>query len=112
MQSAFYPTVAEKYGVPLDTRHLYTKTDWEMWAAAVAEPETRDMFHRKIVAWINETPTYRAFTDLYETKNGSYPWLQFTARPVMGGSFAMLVLPRLSDMKQGKIPSMVVNPGT
>ena len=25
MQSEFYPTVFEKYGVPLDTRHVYTK---------------------------------------------------------------------------------------
>lgn len=25
MQSAFYPTIMEKYGVPLDTRHTYTK---------------------------------------------------------------------------------------
>jgi hypothetical protein len=25
MQSAFYPTVAETYGVPLDTRNVYTK---------------------------------------------------------------------------------------
>lgn len=26
MQSAFYPTVEETYGVPLDTRHNYTKS--------------------------------------------------------------------------------------
>lgn len=26
MQSAFYPTVLETYGVPLDTRHNYTKS--------------------------------------------------------------------------------------
>lgn len=25
MQSAFYPTVEEQYGVPLDTRHDYAK---------------------------------------------------------------------------------------
>lgn len=25
MQSAFYPTVNNQYGVPLDTRHTYTK---------------------------------------------------------------------------------------
>ena len=26
MQSNFYPTVMEEYGVPLDTRHDYTKS--------------------------------------------------------------------------------------
>jgi hypothetical protein len=25
MQSAFYPTVAQTYGVPLDTRNVFTK---------------------------------------------------------------------------------------
>lgn len=30
MQSDFYPSVAMTYGVPLDTRHTYTKSDWEM----------------------------------------------------------------------------------
>ena len=26
MQSAFYPTIAQKYGVQLDTRNFYTKS--------------------------------------------------------------------------------------
>jgi hypothetical protein len=86
MQSNFYPTVAEKYGVPLDTRNLATKctshppnlfnianaliADWEMWCAAIASPSTRSMFISKLANWINTTPTNRAFTDLYDTQTG------------------------------------------
>jgi hypothetical protein len=32
MQSAFYPTVNNKYGVPLDTRHTYTKGMSSPWS--------------------------------------------------------------------------------
>ncbi|GME48215.1 Six-hairpin glycosidase-like protein [Neofusicoccum parvum] len=92
-QSAFYPTVERRFGVPLDTRNTYTKTDWEMFVAAIASDETRDMFHSDIAAWINETPTNRALTDLYETETGDYPsGITFVARPVMGGTFALLLL--------------------
>lgn len=70
MQSAFYPTVEEQYGVPLDTRHDYTKGDWEMFVAAIASTNTSQMFFGDIAAWINETPTNRAFTDLYIATGG------------------------------------------
>ncbi|KAJ2905513.1 hypothetical protein MKZ38_005157 [Zalerion maritima] len=93
MQSDFYPTIVKKYGVPLDTRHDYTKTDWELWAAATSERDTQDLIHARIAKWLNETTTWRAFTDLYETKDGTYPGNQFTARPVVGGAFALLVMP-------------------
>jgi hypothetical protein len=87
MQSNFYPTVAQTYGVPLDTRNVYTKcksplhhsalissfnlsplADWQMWAAAIASKSTQQMFFSKLAAWIMETPTNRAFTDLYNTQ--------------------------------------------
>ncbi|KAJ4863245.1 hypothetical protein T069G_04199 [Trichoderma breve] len=84
MQSDFYQTKANKYGVILDTRGTLTKTDWEMFAAAVAGPKTKAMFISLIAKWINETPTWRAFTDLYDTNTGGYPGNQFTARPVAG----------------------------
>ncbi|KAI5860315.1 glutaminase A [Durotheca rogersii] len=94
MQSAFYPTAANEYGIPLDTRHTYTKTDWMLWAAAIAGPETRDTFIRLIARWIDVTPTNLALTDLYDTINGDYPGgLRFTARPVVGGHFSLLALP-------------------
>jgi hypothetical protein len=92
-QSAFYPTVAATYGVPLDTRHTWTKSDWEMFCAAIASPSTRDMFIQKLANWINVTPTNRAFTDLYDSGTGDYPGIGFTARPVVGGHFALLALP-------------------
>ncbi len=70
MQSAFYPTVELKYGIPLDTRHNYTKSDWEMWAVAIASESTKNMLIRDLARWINETTTYTACTDLYDTSNG------------------------------------------
>ncbi|KAK3305377.1 uncharacterized protein B0T15DRAFT_195150 [Chaetomium strumarium] len=94
MQSNFYPTVASEYGVPLDTRHTWTKSDWEMFAAAVASESTRDMFISKLANWVGTTSTDRAMTDLYDAVTGAYPanGPTFVARPVMGGMFALLAL--------------------
>ncbi|KAI4665545.1 uncharacterized protein J4E78_003007 [Alternaria triticimaculans] len=94
IQSAFYPTIKERYGVPLDTRNrYYTKSDWEVFCAAVASKETRDMFIGDLAKWVNETPNSHPFTDLYQTNDGTQPpGIDFKARPVMGGLFALLLL--------------------
>ncbi|PVH87153.1 glutaminase GtaA [Cadophora sp. DSE1049] len=91
MQSTFYPTVEQKYGVPLDTRHNYTKSDWEMWTAAIASDSTKKMFISDLAKWINETPTNKALTDWYDVQTGDFGG-GFTARPVVGGHFALLAL--------------------
>jgi hypothetical protein len=84
---------ADKKPVPLDTRHSYTKLDWEIFAAAVASSSTKQLFTSKIAAWIGKTPTNRPLTDLYETDSGDYPGgLNFAARPVLGGVFAPLLV--------------------
>ncbi|KAH8902414.1 DUF1793-domain-containing protein [Coniochaeta sp. PMI_546] len=96
MQSAFYPTVALEFGVPLDTRHTWTKSDWEMFAAAVAGPETQTMFVQKLAGWIGRTSTQLAMTDLYDAGTGGWPeggGPQFKARPVAGALCALLALP-------------------
>jgi Domain of unknown function (DUF1793) len=93
MQSKFYPTIAQEFGVPLDTRNNWTKSDWEMFAAAVASKDTQSLMIKALANWINVTPTHRAMTDLFMVDTGDYPGnLQFTARPVMGGTFALLAL--------------------
>ncbi|RMZ04257.1 hypothetical protein D0862_05374 [Hortaea werneckii] len=93
MQSNFYPTVANKYGVPLDTRHGYTKNDWEMFCAAIAAPDTRALFISDTADFINQTPSNGPVTDLYETDTADYAnGIRFMARPVVGGWFSLLVL--------------------
>ncbi|KAK4175743.1 putative glutaminase [Triangularia setosa] len=95
MQSDWYHAVLQKYGLPLDSRHLYTKSDWEFFAAAVTGRKTRTEILTSVAKWVNETETDRPFTDLYDTEgNGGFPGIWFMARPVVGGHFAFLALER------------------
>ncbi|OCK75285.1 DUF1793-domain-containing protein [Lepidopterella palustris CBS 459.81] len=95
MQSKWYAAVMQKYGLPLDSRHLYTKSDWEFEAAAVASRDVRSDILDRVAMWLNETNTDRAFTDLYMTEgDGGFPGPNFFARPVVGGHFAFLTLER------------------
>ncbi|KAK3674739.1 hypothetical protein LTR78_005461 [Recurvomyces mirabilis] len=94
-QSRWYTTVMQKYGLPLDSRHLYTKSDWEFQAASVASKSTRTEILGRVAKWLNETSTDRPFTDLYKTEeDGGFPGPDFFARPVVGSHFAFLTLER------------------
>ena len=94
-QSRWYSTVMQRYGLPLDSRHLYTKSDWEFQAAAVASRHTRTGILERVATWLNETVTDRPFTDLYKTEDeGGFPGPKFFARPVIGSHFAFLTLER------------------
>ncbi|KAI8959156.1 DUF1793-domain-containing protein [Daldinia sp. FL1419] len=101
MQSAWYASVSQTFGVPLDNRHHYTKSDWEIWTAATCSPSTRRLFVNAVAYWLNETTTNLPFSDLYEVVGtGEYP-LQidhFSARPVVGGHFAMLALGKTGQL--------------
>ncbi|KAI9766770.1 MAG: hypothetical protein M1835_007136 [Candelina submexicana] len=95
MQSDWYHNVRQKYGLPLDSRHLYTKSDWQFFAAAVTSSRTRSEILDSVATWVNETETDRPFTDLYMTEGrGGWPGPRFMARPVVGGHFAFLTLGR------------------
>ncbi|KAM0751572.1 glutaminase GtaA [Meredithblackwellia eburnea MCA 4105] len=99
-QSSWYWTQKQEYGVPLDSRHLWTKTDWEVFAAASAsDTGTRDMFIDLLVAYLSAGRVNAAFPDLYETTTANFPGrdgldfpIQFISRPVVGGHFALLAL--------------------
>ncbi|CAJ2509302.1 Uu.00g143280.m01.CDS01 [Anthostomella pinea] len=94
MQSEWYPNVSLVFGVPLDSRHYYTKSDWEMWTAATCSQTTRRLFVNALAHWLNGTSTDLAFSDLHDTiDTGGYGGGQmFKARPVAGGHYALLAL--------------------
>ncbi|KAJ7583013.1 hypothetical protein C8J56DRAFT_1056024 [Mycena floridula] len=91
MQTAWYKTVINEYGVPLDTRHTYTKTDWEIWTSAiVTDLSLRDALITSLKKYLSNGKNTNAFPDLYDTISGSAEG--FRARPVSGGHLALLIL--------------------
>ncbi|PBP19274.1 DUF1793-domain-containing protein [Diplocarpon rosae] len=95
IQSDWYHNVRQRYGLPLDSRHLYAKSDWEFFAVAVASKQVREEVVESIALWVNETSTDLPLTDLYDTEgDGGFPGISFKARPVVGGHFAFLALER------------------
>ncbi|GAA5859784.1 hypothetical protein JCM8547_007026 [Rhodosporidiobolus lusitaniae] len=107
-QAAWYVSKAEQYGVPLDSRHPWTKSDWEIFAAASApDKKTRDLFSTLLVNYLKAGKIDAAFPDLYETPTANFPgregldWpVLFLARPVVGGHFALLAMEKQLGRKK------------
>lgn len=62
LASDWYHNVMQQYGLPLDSRHLYTKSDWEFFAAAVTSRSTRTEILTLVATWLNETTTGKSFS--------------------------------------------------
>ncbi len=80
----------ERYGVPLDSRADYTKSDWLMWAASLTDDtEKKKKLIRALDAFLKEAPERMPFGDWYGAKDGLCP--SFRARSVVGGCFVLLL---------------------
>lgn len=91
MQTAWYPTVDEEYGVPLDTRHTYTKSDWQsLTAAFMTNTTVRDMLIDAVQSYAADGLNSVPLSDWYWANNGVVQGFQ--ARPVVGGHLALLAL--------------------
>jgi hypothetical protein len=92
---AFYKSVMQKYGVPLDSRTKLTKTDWSIWSATMAEnPADFEAMVSPIYDYLNETSVRDPLADSYVTNNIKSGGMH--ARPVMGGAFIkMLAYPEI-----------------
>lgn len=82
------------YGVPLDSRASYTKSDWILWCAAFTDDKSiRETLIKPVASFIENTPCRLPFSDWYDTKTGKCSG--FFARSVQGGLF----MPQLADQK-------------
>ena len=74
------------YGLPLDSRSDYTKSDWLVWAASLApEKETFRAIIAPLARYLRETKTRVPFSDWYYTSTGDY--VHFISRSVQGGMY-------------------------
>jgi hypothetical protein len=88
---AFYKTVLQKYGLPLDSRKNITKTDWSVWSATMAEKQSDfEALVSPIWDYLDQTNARDPLADLYATKDLDSRGTMH-ARPVVGGIFIKML---------------------
>ena len=87
---AWYLRIQSEFGLALDNRKPYTKSDWIVWSATLAE--TRGDFEALIAPlwkFLDESPSRVPFTDWYGVNDRLVQ--AFQARSVVGGVFIKLL---------------------
>ena len=87
----YYLKKQNKFGLPLDCRKDYTKSDWIMWSASMAESDKDfQAFVEPLYKYINETESRVPISDWHDTKTGRMTG--FKARSVIGGYWMRVLM--------------------
>lgn len=95
---AYYLAIQNKYGLPLDNRMAYTKTDWIVWTATLAgDRETFEKFIDPLWRFMNETTDRVPMSDWVWTNRLNHRG--FKARSVVGGYYIKMLEDKLANKR-------------
>jgi hypothetical protein len=87
---AYYKSVQAPFGLPLDNRERYTKLDWIIWTATLAEsPDDFAALVTPVHRFLDESSSRVPMSDWYWTHDGKQRGFQ--ARSVVGGVFVRML---------------------
>ncbi|MBQ5971040.1 MAG: DUF4965 domain-containing protein [Prevotella sp.] len=93
----YYLNKQNDYGVPLDNRQGYTKSDWLVWAASLASSKATFLrFVNKLYSYVNSTSSRVPISDWYWTTNANMQG--FRARSVVGGHWMRVMVDNFQDL--------------
>ena len=92
---SYYQTKLQNpYGLPLDSRKEYTKSDWIMWTAAMSSDKaTFEKFISPVYKYANETVSRVPLSDWHHTDSGKF--VGFKARSVIGGYWMKVLMDKM-----------------
>lgn len=95
---AYYLTKQNTYGLPLDSRNTYSKSDWILWSASMSANQTEfEKFVSPLYKYINETVSRVPMSDYFYTDSGKM--VGFKARSVVGGYWIKVLMDKIHSSK-------------